>query len=460
MGIGRSTHTPPGPKCLPGLGNTFAYQRDRLGFITNLQRHYGDVVRFHLLHIPINILSHPRHVRYVLLENPSNFTIRETVTELQEIIGNGLLTIDGEVHREQRRLVQPAFHKKRVESYSDIMVYYTQEMIAHWKPGQQISMMQAMQELTMRIIAKCLFNIDLAHQLTDLSTCFSTIIENPPRFHEYALHLRLDLPFTTYGQRQRCKARIASFVTDLIAERRIKGSDEGDVLSTLLQVGEQGGSRLDDQQIHDHIMTFLAAGHETTANLMTWTFYLLSQHPLALEKLQAELRTILAGRAPTLEDCPKLLYTEWVLNEAMRLYPPVWTMGRRAIESFELDGYHFPAGDFFMLSQWIIHRRPDLWEDADQFRPERWHPELARQIVPCSYFPFGMGPRMCIGMPFAQLEAKLLLATIIQRYTPRLLPGYRSMPHAWITLRPRNGLPVILEEAGTIKTTTNLNTLV
>jgi len=172
------------------------------------------------MHIPIIILSHPRHIRYVLIENPRNFTIRETVAELQEFAGDGLLTIDGELHRQQRRLVQPAFHKKRVESYADVMVRYTMEMLTHWQPGQRIEMAQAMQELTMRIVAKCLFNIDLANQLTDLSTCFSTIIENPPRFHEYALHLRLNLPFTTYGRRQRCKARLDSVIYDLIAQRR------------------------------------------------------------------------------------------------------------------------------------------------------------------------------------------------------------------------------------------------
>jgi cytochrome P450 len=441
----QSTRVVPGLKHLPGLGNTFEYQRDRLGFITHLHRLYGDIASFHLLHIPVVILSHPRHVRYVLLENQRNFTIRETLTELLEITGDGLLTIDGELHRQQRRLVQPAFHKKRVETYADVMVRYTQEMLAQWQPGQHIEITQAMQELTMRIVAKCLFNIDLASQLADLSACFSTMIENPPRFHEYALHMRLNLPFTIYGRRQRSKARVDSVIYEMIAQRRAKERDEGDVLSMLLLSQEQNNQR-DDRQIRDHIMTFFAAGHETTSNVMIWTFYLLSQHPLVLEKLQAELRTVLAGRAPTLHDCAHLHYTEWVLNEAMRLYPPVWTIGRRSIASFDMDGYHFPAGSFFMLSQWIIHRRSDLWEDADQFLPDRWHPERTQQILPCSYFPFGVGSRICIGMPFAQLETKLLLATILQRYIPRLLPGYCVVPQARITLRPRDGLPMVLEE--------------
>lgn len=435
----------PGPARVPGLGNTFEFQRDPLGFITGLHRTYGDIACFHLWHIPVIVLSHPRHVRYVLIENSRNFTQREAMGDLHKVLGNGLLTIDGEVHRQQRRIVQPAFHKKRIMNYADVMVHYTLDMLARWQPGQRIEMMQAMQELTMRIVARCLFNIDLADQLTDLGTRFSMIIENEPHFLEYMLPLHLDFPFTAYGRQQRNKAHIDTIIYRLIAQRRAEKEGKDDVLSMLLSSSDQD-TRLDDIQIRDHIMTFVAAGHETTANALVWSFYLLAQHPLVLEKLQAELRTVLAGRTPTLEDCSQLHYTEWVLNEALRLYPPLWTMRRRAAADFELDGYHFPAGSFFILSQWIIHHRPDLWDEAEQFRPERWHPERAQQIVPYSYFPFGVGSRICIGMPFAQLEAKLLLATILQQYAPRLLPGYHPLPHALITLRPRNGLPMILEK--------------
>jgi cytochrome P450 len=427
------------------LGNALEYQRDPLGFMTHLYHLYGDIASFRLLHIPVTLLSHPRHVRYILLDNPRNFTCREARIDVVEVAGDGLLTIDGEVHRHHRRQVQPAFHKKRVETYADVMIRYTLEMLSHWRSGQHIEMVQAMRELTMRIVAKCLFNTDPVSQLVDLSDSIYTMIENSPRVSEYALNMRLNLPFTRYGRRQCCKARLDSFIYDMIAQRRAKADDEEDVLSMLLLTQDQG-KPLGDRWIRDHIMTIFAAGHETTTNAMAWTFYLLSQHPLILEKLQAELRTVLAGRTPTVHDCAHLHYTEWVLNEAMRLYPPAWSIGRQSIAPFEMDGYHFPAGSFFILSQWITHRRSDLWEDADQFFPERWNPERTPPIVPFSYFPFGIGPRTCIGMAFAQMEVKLLLATILQRYTPRLQPGYSVTPHPLVTLRPRNGLAMILEE--------------
>ncbi len=442
VGIAQSSCVVPGPKHLPGLGNALEFQRDPLGFVTRLQRTYGDIARFYLLGTPVIVLSHPRHVRYLLTENPQNFTLREVMGDLQAVLGDGLLTIDGEPHRQQRRMVQPAFHKKRIMDYADVMVRHTLETLSRWRPGQRIEMAQAMQGVTMRIVAKCLFNIDLANQLTKLSTSFSTMMESQPPLYEYILNLHLNLPFTAYGRQQRSKAHIDSVIYDLIARRRTEGGDQDDVLSMLLF-----GDELDDTRIRDHIMTFFAAGHETTANALTWTFYLLARHPLVLEKLQAELRTVLAGAVPTSENCGRLQYLEWVFNEALRLYPPLWTMRRWARAAFELDGYHFPAGSVFVLSQWIIQRRPDLWEDPERFCPERWHPDRTQPIVPFSYFPFGVGPRTCIGMPFAQMEAKLLLATILQRYTPRLLPGYRAIPQVRVTLRPGDGVPMVLEEA-------------
>jgi cytochrome P450 len=249
---------------------------------------------------------------------------------------------------------------------------------------------------------------------------------------------------------------VDEFIYALIAKRRAEGQDKGDVMSMLLaaQEQEEGGGNgvltgaLSDRQVRDHIMTFFAAGHETTANALTWTFYLLSEHPAAREKLLDELRTVLGGRIPTVDDVASLPYLEWVLNESMRLYPPAWTQGRRAVEAFDLDGVHFPAGTMVMFSQWVIHRLPEVWGDPEAFRPERWDPTLVEKTPPWSYFPFGGGPRICIGMPFAQLEAKLLLATILQQYIPRVVPGYRLELNPLVTLRPKYGMPVILFPAG------------
>jgi cytochrome P450 len=258
------------------------------------------------------------------------------------------------------------------------------------------------------------------------------------------LNIYVDLPFTLYGKRMSAKRRIDAFIYKLIRERKAEGQDRGDVLSMLLATQDEEHP-LSEQQIRDHVITFMAAGHETTANALNWTFYLLAQNPEPREKLLQELQTVLAGRAPTLNDLPNLPYTEWVINESMRVYPPVWMMGRKSLVPFEMGGYHFPAGMTFLFSQWVIHHHPDLWQDPNVFRPERWNPENGEKVQPWSYFPFGGGPRICIGMPFAQLEAKLLLATIMQRYTPHLIPGFPVVPKPRVTLRPKYGLRMKLE---------------
>jgi cytochrome P450 len=440
---------PPGPRPLPLLGNIRAFRRNTLGFLQQLERTYGGMATVYFGKLPLVLLFRPEHVRYVLTENPQNFTNREIAEGLRELIGDGLLTIDGETHREQRRLVQPAFHKKRVESYAGIMVQYTREMLASWREGEQIDVARVMQELTLRIVAKCLFNVDLAQQVNALGTSFSAMINNQVGLIEGLLRVHIDQPFTSYGRRMAAKRRVDAFIYDLIVQRRALIEDAGDILSMLMAAHDESHI-LSDTQLHDHILTFVAAGHETTANWLTWTFFLLSQYPQVREKLLRELHTVLAGRTPTVDDLTDLPYTECVLNESLRLYPPAWSQGRRAIEAFDLDGVHFPAGTMVLLTQWVTHRLPDLWPAAEVFLPERWDPHSEQKIVPWSYFPFGGGPRICIGMPFAQLEAKLLLATIFQQYIPMRMPGFDVEPSPLITLRPKNGLQVVLVPASSV----------
>lgn len=441
---------PPGPRPLPYIGNVLDFRRDQLGYLQQLERTYGRMATIYIGNVPAVMLFRPEHVRYILTENPRNFTNREVTEGLRQLIGDGLLTIDGEMHRQQRRLVQPAFHKKRVEGYASTMTQYTQEMLKGWRAGERLDIARAMQEVTLRIVAKCLFNVDLAGQVNELGGAFTGMIGNPVGLLEGFLNIRIDSPLTAYGRRMAAKRRVDEFIYGLIAERRAEGQDKGDALSMLLaaQESEEGNDALTDEQVRDHIMTFVAAGHETTANALTWTFYLLSGHPAVREKLLNELQTRQAGRIPTVDDLPNLPYLEWVLNESMRLYPPAWTQGRRAVEAFELDGVHFPAGTMVMFSQWVIHRLPDIWGDPLTFRPERWDPAAEEKVPPWSYFPFGGGPRICIGMPFAQLEAKLLLATILQRFTPRITPGYHLELNPLVTLRPKHGMPAILIPTG------------
>jgi cytochrome P450 len=434
---------PPGPKGLPIVGNTLQFRRDPLQFVREMQQTYGRMATVHFGKLPVVLFFRPEHVRYFLVEKPRNF-VKPGLGNLRFLLGDGLLTTDGDSHRQQRRLVQPAFHKHRVESYADTMVQLTEEMIAQWQPGSEVNMAQEMQQLTLRIIMKALFNLDSPSQSASLGQAFNHMITNSGRTFGSVRKLRLDLPFTPYGRVMAGKRTLDTFVYDLIKQRRTEGRDVGDVLSMLLQA-QDGGNTMTDKQVHDQVLTFLAAGHETAQNTMSWTFYLLSQHPQVLEKLLSELHTVLQGRAPSVADVSNLPYLEWVINESWRVYPPAWTLSRKAVEAFDLDGYHFQAGTIAIFSQWVLHHLPDIWGDPDVFRPERWDPLNGQQVPQWAYFPFGGGPRICIGMPFAELETRLLLATILQLYTPRLVPGFTPVPQPRVTLRPKYGMRMILE---------------
>jgi cytochrome P450 len=388
-------------------------------------------------------LFRPEHVRYLLIEQPRKFRNSQLASDDDPTSANqGLLTIDGEKHRQQRRAVQPAFHRKKVESYVPIIVQYTQDMLKNWQMGDVIDLTHEMQEITMRIVCKCLFDIDFTSQLKAIGETFDDMIGNPAGALETVLNIHVDNPVTSYGKRMSAMRKINMLIYTLLAQRRIDTGEHNDVLSMLLEAedGVEPGQTLSDKQIHDHILTFIAAGHETTALALTWTFFLLSKNPAIRAKLEDELQSVLGGRTPTLEDLPRLQYTDWVLNESLRLYPPAWLQIRIAAEDVELGGVQFAKGTTFVVSQWVMHRLPEFWEQPKEFRPERWDPVNSEKIVPGAYFPFGGGPRMCIGMPFAQLEAKLMLATILQQFQPQVPANYDPGCLPVITLRPRHKL--------------------
>jgi cytochrome P450 len=277
-----------------------------------------------------------------------------------------------------------------------------------------------------------------------LSQAFHGLIENSrPDYHPLT-RVRIDHRYTMYGKHMAARRTLDAYIFDLIARRKAEGRDTGDILSWLLEM-ETDGEPISDQLIRDQTMTFFAAGHETTSNALTWTFYLLSQHPAVRERLVAELQAVLAGRAPTPADLPHLPYLDWTVTEAMRILPPVWTQGRILTAPAEVDGFRLARGTAVMFSQWVIHRRPDIWGDPERFRPERWDPAQGEKPPQWAYFPFGGGPRVCIGMPFAQMEARLLLATILQRFSPRLAPGQRVALRPRVTLRPKYGMRMILD---------------
>lgn len=447
--MARHAVLPPGPKGLPVVGNLFPFRNDPLAFSTAIQRRYGNLVAVKIINSSVICGFSPEHVRYCLMEHPRSFrSIQSEGGNLRLLLGDGLLTSEGDFHRQQRRLVQPSFHRQRIEQYADTMVNYTQDTLCGWHAGEEVEMASQMQRLTLRIILKTMFNVDDMKQIDILGTAFNTVINQAPqRFFLLRGPLANLVGRTTKDQDEQFtngRTTLDTFVYTLIQQRRSNQQDQGDMLSMLLAASDEGES-LSDQQIRDQVMTLMAAGHETAQNSLCWTFYLLAQHPRVYEKLLAELRTVLQGRAPTMKDLAQLPYLEWVMNESWRIYPPAWRIGRRAIEDIELDGYRFPAGTIFLLHQWVTHHMPELWGDPENFRPERWDPAHLQKLPQGVYFPFGGGPRICIGMPFAQMEVRLLLATILQQYYPQIAPHQHVVPLPRVTLRPRDGMHMILQ---------------
>jgi cytochrome P450 len=440
---------PPGPKGLPVIGNILPFRDDPLGFMTTTQRRYGNLVSVKLMNNYAICAFRPEHVRYCLMEHPRSFhTLQSGGGNLRTLLGEGLLTSEGDFHRQQRRLVQPAFHRQRIEHYADTMVNYTLETLEGWSAGLEVDMAQQMQLLTLRIILKTMFNVESRERAVALGHAFNVVINQAPRRLPWIRGPLANLfGNATKDQVIRFedgRTELDTFVYDYIQQRRAEEQDQGDILSMLMETRDEGEG-LSDQQIRDQMMTLMAAGHETAQNSLCWTFYLLAQHPAVHEKLLAELRTVLHGRAPGAKDLAQLPYLEWVMNESWRVYPPAWRVGRRAIEPIELDGYRFPAGTIILLHQWVTHNLPDIWGDPENFRPERWDPAHNQKVPQGAYFPFSGGPRICIGMPFAQMEVRLLLATMLQHYNPRLVPNQQIVPLPRVTLRPRDGMRMILQ---------------
>jgi len=455
---------PPGPGRLPYIGNLLSLRLDPLGYLQRLQRTYGNMATIYFGKNPAVLLFRPEYVRYVLVEHPRDFLNRGVLGNDNDdgFASEGLLTIDGEKHRQQRRAVQPAFHKKQVEGYANTINQYTQELLKTWYPGDRLDMSRAMQELTLRIVSKCLFSIDLSSQLGPLSDAFDGVIGSSTSMAEDLLNIHIDNPITGYGKRMAATRQLDMLIYTLIAQRRDDERDYNDVLSMLMsaQSGEEPDTKLTEKRIHDHILTFIAAGHETTAITLVWTLYLLSQYPQVRIKLQDEIRSVLAGREPTIDELAKIPYLDWVLDESMRLYPPAWLQMRFVAKEAEIDGMKLPVGTLLILSQWVMHRLPEIWQDAEVFKPERWDPANEQNIPPGAYFPFGGGPRTCIGMPLAQLEARTILASILQRYTPKPIPGYTPGFQPTITLRPKRHLEVTLMPASSSDSDTRWKQLV
>jgi len=437
---------PRGPKGIPLVGSLIDFYRDILGFLTKAS-HYGDISYFKLGPRDVFLLNHPDLIKDVLVTHHRNFLKSRALERAKLVLGEGLLTSEQDIHLRQRRIIQPAFHHKRIATYGKTMVDYASRMGEQWLEGTTVDINNEMMRLTMAIVAKTLFDADVESEAEDIGKTITVIIEMFPRTVLPFSEILDKLPLPSTRRFEKARERLDGIIYALIEERRANGEDRGDLLSMLLmsQDEEGDGKGMTDLQVRDEAMTLFLAGHETTANALTWTWYLLSQHPEAEKRLHEELNTVLGNRLPTVEDLDRLSYTRMVLAESMRLYPPVWAVARRAINDYEVDGYVAPAGSFVFMSQYVTHRDERFHLDPLRFDPERWTPERQASRLQFSYFPFGGGPRRCIGESFAWMEGILVLATLARKWKARLVPGHRVELKPLITLRPKYGMRMTLE---------------
>jgi cytochrome P450 len=449
---GAGVRRPPGPRTLSPLTNAAALQRDSIRFALDIWQRYGDVVHFRFLFWPAYVFYHPDHVKRVLQENHRNYSKNFPMMKVaQEIFGNGLFTNDGESWLHQRRLMQPSFHHQRLAGFGRLMSEAAATMLERWQRSDagdgSLDISQEMMRLTLRIAGLALFAYDLTDEVDRIGRTFTTL---GPLISRYTSLPFPPLSVPTPRNRQLLAGlnTLNTVIYALINERRKQLADTGapDLLSMLLSArDEETGESMSEQQLRDEVLTLLLGGHETTAMALTWTWYLLSQHPEVERRLHAELDSVLSGQLPTVEHLDALPYTRMVIQEAMRLYPPVFGFTRFATASDEVGGYPVPAKSIIFLSAYCTHRHPAFWEEPEVFDPERFTPERAVGRPRFAYFPFGGGPRQCIGNTFAMMEAQLVLATIAQRYSLRLVPGHPVVPQVLLTMRPRYGLPMTLQ---------------
>lgn len=448
---------PPGPRARFPLGELPSLRRDVLSFMLRMQREHGDVVRVPLGPRALTLVFHPEGVKHLLQDAARNFTKQTRgFNVVRELLGQGLLTSEGDFWLRQRRLAQPAFHRQRIAGFARTMVEAAEALCAEWEGAPAdgpvvpvVDVAGAMMKLTLRVAGLTLFSTDVSAGAAEVRQALDAVLHFANARILHPLSLPRAVPTPAHRAANRASDVLDRVVRELVARRRREGGPADDLLALLMEAqDEETGERMSDTQLRDEVMTLLLAGHETTANGLCWAFVLLSRHPEVRRRLEAELREVLGGRSPTAEDVPRLSYTRQVVDEVLRLYPPAWAMSRSPAEEDQVQGYRLPAGAYVLVSPWVTHRHPGLWENPEGFDPERFRPERAAALPRFAYFPFGGGPRQCIGNAFALMELTLVLAVLAQRFRLELVPGLAVTPEPTITLRPREGLRMRLTRAG------------
>src|SRR5947209_15963861 len=438
----------PGPKTFWPGGQIFYFRREPLKFFTRLAREYGDAVQFRAGPQRVFLLNHPDYVRDVLVTHHERFQKGRALQRSKRLLGEGLLTSEGDYHRRQRRLAQPAFHRQRLNSYGQVMVEYAAKTSERWRDGQTLDIHDEMMRLTLAVVGKTLFDADVESDADEVGEALTEVMELFGYMMLPFSELLEKLPLAPRRRFERARARLDAVIYRIIEERRRSGADRGDLLSMLLFAVDEEGDRsgMTNEQLRDEVMTLFLAGHETTSNALTWAWILLAQNPEAETKLHEELDAVLeGGRTPTVEDVARLRYTEMVVAETMRLYPPAYAIGRLSLEDHKVGDYLIPRGSLVLVSQYVMHRDPRFFPCPEAFDPLRFAPEPKEARPQFAYFPFGGGPRRCIGEGFAWTEGVLMLATLARRWRLRLAPGQRVEPQPRITLRPKGEVRMKIE---------------
>jgi len=412
----------------------------------NLTAKYGDIAHYKVARSNIIFINNPEYIREILIVQSANFVKERTQRRSKLLLGEGMITVDGAAHRKQRQVAQPAFHRQQVPSFAETVVRRAAKVRDQWRGGEERDVYQDMMRLTLGTVGETLFRTDLGDDIDRLNAGIGDIMDV---YHSMVLlpgvKYLIHVPFTPLNKFLKARNRLDATVERMIAEHRRHGvsGESSDLLDMMLSAQEQMG--WSEQDLRDQVVTVFLAGYETMAIALTWTWYLLSENPEARERMYAEVDAVLGGRLPAYDDLPRLKYTEMVLAESMRLYPPAWAMGREAVQDFDLGPYHMPTGTTVLMSQFVTQRDARYFPDPLRFDPERHTPEAKAKRARFSYFPFGMGPRQCIGEAFACMEGVLLLASFAQRWKMNLVPGHRVQPEPLFTLRPKFGMRMKIE---------------
>jgi len=432
---------PPGPKKgFPGSA-LLRFRKNPLAYFERMAREFGDISYVKLGRRNIFLLNHPDLVRDVLVTHHENFTKGGAFARTRKLLGNGLFFSEGEFHTRQRRMIKPAFDHRRISEFAKLMVQQAEYMRSRWHDGMRLNVSNEMLRLTLEIVAETLFGTNLQSKTSNIVTVLTKTMRSLSTRLPFASVLE-KLPFPSVRKVNACRAKLDEIVYGLINERRLSAHKHSDLLSLLLlaQREADNGAQIADEQVRDEVVTILLAGQLTTANSLSWTWYLLSKHLEVETRLHEELDAVLAGRMPTHTDLQSLPYTEKVIRESLRLYSPGWMMGRRALSDYELRDYIAPAGSILVVSPYLSHRDARYFAEPLRFNPERWTPEFRAALPKYAYFPFGGGPRGCIGEGFAWTEMILIVATVAQQWKLQLMPDHPVVPQPLVTLQPKHGL--------------------